>query len=826
MNRRNAYLRVLIMAFVSLLSAFLLIYNIYDEYFIKSPNGSCEIRIENTAKKDVNSWGTDVRIRSISINNNMIPFENLSYNENEWIFLDDLLVSINPSEPTEITFIAENPEQIKIELQKHEGSGIIAVWMDDRKLGELDLYSPTWEEISFQKKLGVVDIFSNIPMMLCMWTISYCVMKAWSSLFLLIQKSGNYKTYFVLIGGCICIGISHVMFYGLHASGKFICMEILIVTLIASINGYNSVKPSGVRNLVKNVVILTVSSIVQYYIVELVNDNIGNLLPQYLIGNISILLFIIWMLYLIIRRIHIAVGIGMIAISGFGIANYFVVQFRGSPIVPGDFFALNTAISVMDNYQFFITKEMVFSVLMLVLWIGWLCLFAREKQREPRKEFSVNAFGVLCLAISIMTLDFYRPALDLWQLSNNVKKYGVSMALVSGIRQMKRDEPSDYSRNNLEALVDDYVNVETQEREPNIIVVMNEAFSDLSVLDDRIDNDDYMSYFNSIENAIKGTALVSTIGGGTANTEYEFLTSNTMGFLPNSVPYQQYIHQDTYSFANTLKNLGYHTIALHPYDKMGYSRYRVYPHLGFEEFIDESDFENPELARDIYITDEESYEKIIELFEDNQDLNKPLFIFNVTMQNHGGYETGFYKDDVISIPGYEGRYKDVEEYLTLVKQSDEALDVLIDYFSKCEEPTIVAVFGDHQPLIKAPYYEDATGLESSQWSLEDIQQRYMVPFAIWANYDIPDKNDLQISINYLAGMISEVAGIPTTPYQEFLLDMQQEIPAMNVIGYQTKDNNWHFHSDENDNAYLKTYWNLQYNYMFDNKKIEEWFVVE
>lgn len=821
--KNNNYIVDIIILIASIIITFSLVYTTFDNYF-KLPDDTYKIRIENTATKNTKSGGTDIRLRAVSVDDTVIPFEQLKFNSDEWVYLDELLISINPLEPVEIEYVADNAENLTVELQKHDGSGVVAIWVNDRRIAKLDLYSPTWEEIAFRDELGHVDVLSNIPMLLMLWMLSYVILKMWYSVYR-YHISTKEKSLSLYIGSWIICGIVHIWLFGIHDSKGFLYTELVLMTIVAYIWQYSRLgKKIGKIALI--IVTVAISAMMQFYIIELVNANIENLSINYVMGNVVLLLLIIWILYLLIRRVQIAVGIGMTVLSGFGIANYFVVQFRGSPIVPGDFFVINTAISVMDNYQFFVTKEIIFSAIMLVLWIGWLCFFSREMHIDTRKGILINVPGILCLFLGIINLDFFKPTLDLWNLNNSVENYGVTMTFVSGIRQMKRDEPSDYSRNDLETLVDDYVNKEKQEIEPNIIVVMNEAFSDLSVLDDRLDNDVYMSYFKSLENAVKGTALVSTIGGGTANTEYEFLTSNTMGFLPNTVPYQQYIHRDTYSFANTLKNLGYHTIALHPYDKMGYSRYRVYPYLGFEEFIDESDFENPELARDIYITDEESYEKIIELFKEKQDLNKPLFVFNVTMQNHGGYETGFYKDDVISIPGYEGRYKDVEEYLTLVKQSDEALDVLIDYFSKCEEPTIVAVFGDHQPLIKDPYYEDATGLESSQWSLEDIQKRYMVPFIIWANYDIPDEEDVQISINYLSGMISEIAEIPTTPYQEFLLDMQQEIPAMNVIGYQTKDNNWHFHSDENDSAYLNTYWDLQYNYMFDNKKIEEWFVVE
>lgn len=104
-----------------------------------------------------------------------------------------------------------------------------------------------------------------------------------------------------------------------------------------------------------------------------------------------------------------------------------------------------------------------------------------------------------------------------------------------------------------------------------------------------------------------------------------------MAFLQGTVPYQQYITRNgTYSIVQILKERDYHTVAIHPYDKTGYSRYRVYPRLGFDEFLDVSDFEDAELIRDRYISDRDSYEKVIEEFEKIEETGKQAFIFNVT----------------------------------------------------------------------------------------------------------------------------------------------------------------------------------------------------
>lgn len=91
---------------------------------------------------------------------------------------------------------------------------------------------------------------------------------------------------------------------------------------------------------------------------------------------------------------------------------------------------------------------------------------------------------------------------------------------------------------------------------PNIVVIMNEAFSDLSVWGDFATSEEVMPFFKSLQQeAVGGELYVSVKGGNTANTEFEFLTGDTMGFLPKgSIPYQQYINDETPSLASYLRH--------------------------------------------------------------------------------------------------------------------------------------------------------------------------------------------------------------------------------------------------------------------------------
>ena len=233
---------------------------------------------------------------------------------------------------------------------------------------------------------------------------------------------------------------------------------------------------------------------------------------------------------------------------------------------------------------------------------------------------------------------------------------------------------------------------------------MNEAFSDLSVLGDFETNEDYMPNFRSLmEEYTSGHLLVSVKGGNTANTEYEFLSGDTTAFLPQGcVVFQQYIHDTIPTIASYLKGLDYETIGMHPYQGSGWERDRVYPLMGFDEFLDQGSFSGADKLRN-YISDKGAFDKVIELFESKEE-GRPQFQFLVTMQNHSGYtpkdtDNGFSEEVLLTgASAQSGAVVAAERYLTLIKYSDAAFGDLIDYFEEnVTEPTIIVMFGDHEP---------------------------------------------------------------------------------------------------------------------------------
>lgn len=162
------------------------------------------------------------------------------------------------------------------------------------------------------------------------------------------------------------------------------------------------------------------------------------------------------------------------------------------------------------------------------------------------------------------------------------------------------------------------------------MVVMNESFSDLTTyLEGYETSTDPMPYVRSLMNrgdVVSGTCAVSSdMGTGTANSEFEFLTGNSMAYFKGNTPYVQFIDAETPSLASLLAGRGYSTMAMHAYERAGYNRVKVYDRLGFETYQGIEDFDvDLDYARG-YPTDEANYRQLISYFETVDEPTVVLF---------------------------------------------------------------------------------------------------------------------------------------------------------------------------------------------------------
>lgn len=555
--------------------------------------------------------------------------------------------------------------------------------------------------------------------------------------------------------------------------------------------------------IIFNVVLFSIFPIAAFYLMEFYEHNPFEEV-RFMAGFFNIILFelIAWILYFITGRAKWALRAVFIVAMVFGLINHYVMLFRSTPFVPWDIFSIGTATSVASNYDFAPTAGVVVVTVIFIALIMLMHFVDFRIKWKFRFRLIPTVLGILALCLFVNALQDEDFQTDnylypfLFTPAYMTKVNGMAVTFAMDLKFVAVDKPDGYSRQKAKELLDSYSGTDDNSDAanntaiadksdyPNIIVVMDEAFSDLSVLGDFDTNTDYMPFVHSLEkgneNTITGYLNTSVCGGNTADTEFEFLTGNTMAFLPvGSIPYQQYIKSKTPSLASYLKSIGYATYAQHPYYSSGWNRDTVYPLLGFDNLSFMQDYSNQRFVRE-YISDETSFDKIIETYENKPD-GQPAFIFNVTMQNHGGYTNTYYGFDN-TVTADKLNNSSLDQYLSLIKLTDEDLKNLIEYFSNVDEKTIVVFFGDHQPNdTVASSVLAANGMDYNNLSNEELKLRYQVPYVIWANYDIDEATGKDTSVNYLAANVLKAAGVPTNDYQSFLLKLQEEYPIISAV---------------------------------------------
>ena len=537
--------------------------------------------------------------------------------------------------------------------------------------------------------------------------------------------------------------------------------------------------------------------------------------------NLAVFFLIGMLVYLISLKWKLSISVAAIVMFLLALVNGLVWQFRGKELLFSDLMAVGTAAKVVGEYSAVLTMRMVIG---LSLWtLVMLAQFSIPHFPTGAKKRTRCAAAVLevILAAAVL-LGVGRMSIWSWETYGTVKN-GLYMNFLISIRDSFISEPEGYSEAAIAQLESDYPAVENQ-RTPNVIVIMNESFADFSVLGSELStNIPVTPYFDSLqENTIRGYALTPALGGSTCNAEFEFLTGHTMAYLPSgSNPYQQYVEDEVFSLAWLTQQYGYETFATHPMPATGWSRDKVYPRLGFQDFSFIDDYPQQQMVRN-RVSDQEMYEQILDVLKSR---DSSLFLFGVTMQNHGGYAwSGENYTKTIDLVGYDGKYPDAEQYLSLIHESDKALEYLLTELEAYPEDTLVVFFGDHFPKTENGLFEEIHG-----GSLKTLDEQLLIrtiPFIIWANYDIPEQTVERTSLNYLGRYMLEAAGMELPPYYQFLKEMEAVIPAVNHTGYYSKEQGKYITLAEasgQEKEWLDRYAVLQYNDLFDEENRSEQF---
>lgn len=616
-------------------------------------------------------------------------------------------------------------------------------------------------------------------------------------------------------------------------------VALLVEPLVSELINQTDVATGTVACICRDIIIIAAVAILSFVSLEIACNETFYRIPANSFGfSVGLLASILLSLYLLGQRHGGAMVLVPVACCILGIAEHFVMTFKGEAILPSDILALGTAMEVSEGYEFTFTAGIVTSLALLEISLGLLSLIRPRKLSTPAHVLPAIA-GNLCafLLVSVISLLGFSSidleqalnfGFDRWQPICTYVSQGFITSFTEMVNELPIEKPEGYTpdetKNIEQELVVAYDSTygsseqraaavaQFNEIKPTVIAVMNESFTDLSCFE-QLKAAGYFgpNYYNSLpDTLVRGTMLASVTGGGTANSEFDFLTGATTAFVGvGKIPYQLYQMSDVDSLAKDLKELGYVATAMHPQNPVNYHRDKIYQQLGFGEFLSIDDFGDAPYYHN-GVCDYVTYDKILELLRTDE---RPQFIFDVTMQNHGGYEIGSVPAEELTNYWVEGASENtnamLNTYLTCINASDRDLEYFINELRNIGRPVVLVFFGDHQPSI-------ATSLNDELYPQEDTASHafrvHQSTYFVWANYEIAGNNELNVydtvGANEIAAIALNKIGAPLTDYQKALLATRSDVPSINVAGYLGADG-LRYDLESEDSPYTSTIDKLQ-----------------
>jgi phosphoglycerol transferase MdoB-like AlkP superfamily enzyme len=570
---------------------------------------------------------------------------------------------------------------------------------------------------------------------------------------------------------------------------------------------------------------------------------------QWMIENVNLLTLnvlidslVIIALYCLINSLFPAIAISALLFFVISIISYFKVKLIGLPFFPWD---MHLNKEVMDLIPMIINRSMIRWVGVLAISIAAIFLLRMLLPRfalSPITRIIVGLISVILLYLFVVKsppiswlMKQMQVSNILWNQQQNYELNGQSLAFMMNLQNSKMAKPTGYGESSIQALAKSLstqslsVSAIAQEKQtppakqPNVIFIMNEAFWDPTLMSNVSFSEDPIPTVHQLQKeTTSGYLLSPQIGGGTSNVEFEVLTGNSMSFLPDgSIAYQQYIHKPLPSLASYFADQGYKSLALHSYVNYFYNRENVYKYLGFESFKSSENFVNPEIKGG-FISDDEFSRNVI---QEVDKTDKPMFIYGITMQNHGAYEDTYrYNDKPIKVKGNFNNTAQtiIDNYTQGAHDADHGLKLLIDHFKQSNEPTIIIFYGDHLPMLGDDYnvYSQSGFVHSGnpkEWSLEEIKKMHSVPFVLWSNMSLPKENIPILSNSFLGAYVLNVLSMPKPALFAFNYEVSRKVPGLISKLAVDAENNLYAKPPESVNQTVEQYSELEYDQLFGKK---------
>lgn len=503
--------------------------------------------------------------------------------------------------------------------------------------------------------------------------------------------------------------------------------------------------------------------------------------PSVMLFNILIASLIFYGLMLLFKKGWIAAAIQSFIYMALSITELFKFNTNGNHLIMTDMKLVKSVKSLTSFAYIKITPVLIAYVLIVLIYLGAVFWFNPKMKLKITRRI-VPALACIGACVSVVTIPaISKPVYSLFDLDTTAadntfklnEKFENNSFLAFFCQTASENlanrltEPENYSDDTVAAMmnvnIDDAENTSFENKKPNVIMIMSEAYADFRRFEDQLDlniGDTYDGFDSVADQGYKGTAIVPTYASWTVRTEFELNFGLPVRSLndPN-MPQRLLLDRAQPTIASYYKSWGYSTAYVHPFMGSFYSRQRVYANFGFDKLIFDEDFTVPINYYGTYIDDQTVFNQIEKLINETDE---PLFLHTTTMQNHQPYDQGENPED------------EMGNYFQWISKTGTDFEAFINNLSDIDEPTIVFMIGDHYPSLKGENsVYDQLGMNGDNCSV-----LYEQPYILWSNYEldystIPEE---KLSAFYMPYVIMDLIGAPKDSFIQAMDNKMDTLP--------------------------------------------------
>lgn len=525
------------------------------------------------------------------------------------------------------------------------------------------------------------------------------------------------------------------------------------------------------------------------------------------------------------RNVFFGAALVNLVVCLLSIANRIKIEVRDEPVFPRDFALLKEVGSAMGTYEIRFPWGAIALVVLTTLALAALGVVVGGKPFPVRRlrgalgralgaaaSFAVLAGLILTVYASDGLYNSFRVS-NAYYIPSVFNELGFPYCFCHQFTTYAVDKPEGFSRAEAEAW--DEGGETGLGKDVNVIMVMNEAFSDLTDADvfaytEETDPLPNLHALQSDPHALTGHVVVPGFAGGTANTEFDVLTGmQTNALSATTTSSFRVVNRNLDSLFRVFADDGYATSFFHPGDDWFYNRENVYRWFGAEETVFADQMTDLQY-KGRWVTDDYMAGLIEEKFQETVDAGEKLFHYTTTIQNHMSYTADKYGEgyDYPDVPLTVSVSEEVETllkvYIEGARDADAMLGRLVDHFSASGEPVVLVFWGDHLPYLgdnQLAYAELGLEVAQPEDDRTDPLCSYETPYVIWANdaaaealdwdqaaadLDLPENG--RLSASFLGAAVLELTGrAGESPWFDFLNQLRRVVPVVQKKTYMIPD---------------------------------------